>query len=360
MEENDISLIGGYTRPFWFPFASVYVPVTPCVLDGSLSFLEMVWKLLKDLNKVVEAANANHTDILTIVNEINTIYGMIEAKLSYLEVTFEDNDGTITANKSLDEIVEGYGSGIVIGRLTVNEKDKFYIALGYDDMENRKHVSFYSLDGLYLDEINVYPGTIARHTYTLITSAGGTFTGPISVPAPTEDGHAATKKYVDDQDAATLQSANSYAANQASAAEAAAKNYADTYFVTKTGDSGSTYAKRQSTERYFTNIPAYPETLTLDGLMQKLGRWYEEINIKISNVIITETSGVYSADKTFVDVHQLVSEHFEVRCIMQGRNVATPNNILRVEEYGTNKIIFANSGYQLTWNSDDTISVITL
>ena len=65
----------------------------------------MVWKLLKDLNKVVDAANANHTDILTIANEINTIYGMMAAKLSYLEVTFEDNDGKITADKELDEIV---------------------------------------------------------------------------------------------------------------------------------------------------------------------------------------------------------------------------------------------------------------
>lgn len=358
MEENGISLIGGYTRPFWFPFASVYVPVTPCVLDGSLSFLEMDWKLLKDLNKVVEAANANHTDILTIVEEINTIYGMMAAKLSYLEVTFEDNDGTITADKELDEIVEGYGSGIVIGRLTVNEKDKFYIALGYDDMQSRKHVSFYSLDGLYLDEINVYAETIARHTYTLITSAGGTFTGPVNVPAPTEDAHAATKKYVDDQDAATLQSANSYAANQASAAEAAAKTYADTYFVTKTGDSGSTYAKREMTDRNFTDIPTAPETLTLDGLMQKLGRWYIEIKNKVSDVTISDTLP-YTADKAFVDVYQLVSEGQEVRCIYTGTGIRD-KKVLRVENYGPGSILFRNNDYELTWSSDETITVTSL
>lgn len=41
--------------------------------------------------------------------------------------------------------------------------------------------------------------------------SGGTFTGAVTVQTPTEDGHAATKKYVDDNDATTLQSAKDYA-----------------------------------------------------------------------------------------------------------------------------------------------------
>lgn len=40
---------------------------------------------------------------------------------------------------------------------------------------------------------------------------GGTFTGPVNVQTPTQDGNAATKKYVDDNDAETLQSAKDYA-----------------------------------------------------------------------------------------------------------------------------------------------------
>ena len=41
--------------------------------------------------------------------------------------------------------------------------------------------------------------------------SGGTFTGAVSIQEPTQDSHAATKKYVDDQDEATLTAAKSYA-----------------------------------------------------------------------------------------------------------------------------------------------------
>lgn len=343
MEERDITTIGGFIKPFWFPFASVYVPVTPCVLDGSLSFLEMVWKLLKDLNKVVEAANANHTDILTIVTEIERIYGLIAEKLSYLEVNFTENDGTVTADKTLEEILAAYEDGIVLGRMTVSGNEYFYIALGHTVTGQRENVAFYALHGLTLDEIKVYDDSITHTTSTLITTAGGTFTGPVNVPSPTEDAHAATKKYVDDQDAATLVSA---------------KNYADNNFVSNTGNAGSTYGTRSNTDRDFTDIPASPSTITINELLAKLGRWYVEIANKVSDVTISDTLP-YTANKTFVDVYQLISEGQEVRCIYTGTGIRD-KKVLRIENYGPGSMLFKNNDYELTWSSDETITVTSL
>lgn len=343
MEERDITTIGGFIKPFWFPFASVYVPVTPCVLDGSLSFLEMVWKLLHDLNKVVEAANANHTDILTLVSQIEILTGQIAGKLSYLEVNFTENDGTVTADKTLEEILAAYEDGIVIGRITLGGNEYFYIALGHTVTGQRENVAFYALNGLTLDEIKVYADSVTRTTATLITTAGGTFTGPINVPAPTEDANAATKKYVDDQDAATLVSA---------------KSYADNNFVANEGNSGSTYGTRSNTDRDFTDIPASPETITINELLAKLGRWYVEIANKVSDVTISDTLP-YTANKTFVDVYQLVSEGQEVRCIFSGGGIRD-KKVLRIENYGPGSMLFKNNDYELTWSSDETITVTSL
>ena len=342
MEERDITTVGGFIKPFWFPFASVYVPVTPCVLDGSLSFLEMVWKLLKDLNKVVEACNQNHTDILTIVAEIERIYGLIAEKLSYLEVNFTEDDGTLTADKTLAQILEAFDDGIVLGRMTAAGHEYFYIALGHTVTGQRENVAFYALNGLDLDEIKVYADSVTRTTSTLITTAGGTFTGPVNVPAPTEDANAATKKYVDDQDAATLSSAKTWVSNN---------------YVGNEGNAGSTYGTRNSTDRNFTDIPASPETITVNELLAKLGRWYVEIANKVSDVTITESGGVYSANKTFEDVYQLVIEGQEVRCIYTSTEGTRNKNVLRVEKYGSTSILFKNNDYTLTWASDETITL---
>ena len=344
MEERDITTIGGFIKPFWFPFASVYVPVTPCVLDGSLSFLEMVWKLLHDLNKVVEAANANHADILTLVSQIEILAGQIAGKLSYLEVNFTENDGTVTADKTLGQILAAYEDGIVIGRMTVSGNEYFYIALGHTVTGQRENVAFYALHGLDLDEIKVYADSLSHTTVTLITTAGGTFTGPVNVPAPTEDANAATKKYVDDQDAATLSSAKTWVSNN---------------YVANDGNAGSTYGTRNSTDRNFTDIPASPTTITVNELLAKLGRWYVEIANKVSDVTITESGGVYSASKTFADVYQLVIEGQEVRCIYTTTDATRSHNVLRVENYGSASILFKNNIYTLTWSSDETITVTT-
>ena len=318
---KNIDITGSYHKPFWFPFASVYVPVTPCVLDGSLSFLEMVWKLLRDLNKTIEATNANHTDILTLVDEINKLYG---SKLSYIVVNFTQPNpmlAEITADTDYTDIVKAYAEGIVLGQFNGD----LYIALGYDS--DNKVVSFYSLNGVNLRRIEDNENRVSYYNEQIITNNGGTITGILNLTRiPAAGNEAANKKYVDDrdvntlqeaeayadqqdaitlqaaktyadqQDTITLQAAKSYADKQGTIALQAAKTYADqqdeialqdakTYadqnFVHNNGNSGNTYASRDSTESTFTNIPV-DSSITISNLLAKLARWYDEIKNKIT------------------------------------------------------------------------------
>ena len=304
---KNIDITGSYHKPFWFPFASVYVPVTPCVLDGSLSFLEMVWKLLRDLNKTIEATNANHTDILTLVDEINKLYG---SKLSYIVVNFTQPNpmlAEITADTDYTDIVNAYAEGIVLGQFNGD----LYIALGYDS--DNKVVSFYSLNGVNLRRIEDNENRVSYYNEQIITNNGGTITGILNLTRmPAAGNEAANKKYVDDRDVNTLQEAEAYADQQDAITLQAAKTYADkqdtitlqaaktyadqqdeitlqdakTYadqnFVRNNGNSGNTYASRDITEAEFTNIPTAPDTITITALLAKLARWYDEIKNKIT------------------------------------------------------------------------------
>lgn len=92
------------------PLNSVYTPVIPCVLDGNLSFLEMVWKLLYHINVIVEAVNANHGDIKDLAQAINEL---IVDKLSVMWVEVDFTAKPIKANKTFAEIAEGMRKGIV-------------------------------------------------------------------------------------------------------------------------------------------------------------------------------------------------------------------------------------------------------
>ena len=237
----NIDITGSYHKPFWFPFASVYVPVTPCVLDGSLSFLEMVWKLLRDLNKTIEATNANHTDILTLVDEINKLYG---SKLSYIVVNFTQSNpllAEITADTDYTDIVKAYADGIVLGQFNGD----LYIALGYDS--DNKVVSFYSLNGVNLRRIEDNENRISYYNEEIITNNGGTITGILNLTRTPIDGNeAANKKYVDNQDAITLQVAKTYADQQDEITLKDAKTYADQQDEI-TLQAAKTYADKQDT-----------------------------------------------------------------------------------------------------------------
>ena len=439
---KNIDITGSYHKPFWFPFASVYVPVTPCVLDGSLSFLEMVWKLLRDLNKTIEATNANHTDILTLVDEINKLYG---SKLSYIVVNFTQPNpllAVITADTDYTDIVKAYAEGIVIGQFNGD----LYIALGYDS--DNKVVSFYSLNGINLRRIEDNENRISYYNEKIITNNGGTITGILNLThTPTDGNEAANKKYVDDrdvntlqaaktyadqqdeitlkdaktyaeqQDAITLQAAKTYADQQDAITLQAAKTYADTQdeitlkdaktyaeqqdtitlqaaktyadqqdeitlqaaktyadqqdeitlkdaktyaeqnFVHTNGNSGRTYASRNITEAEFTNIPTAPYTITITALLEKLARWYVEIKNKITRATVTVDNAVYSCDKTFAEMYQLITDGQEVQIAFNDpllSNVGT--SIMRLERYTTTTITFTGDNHTCTINNSDVIT----
>ena len=439
---KNIDITGSYHKPFWFPFASVYVPVTPCVLDGSLSFLEMVWKLLRDLNKTIEATNANHTDILTLVDEINKLYG---SKLSYIVVNFTQPNpllAEITADTDYTDIVKAYADGIVLGQFNGG----LYIALGYDS--DTKVVSFYSLNGVNLRRIEDNENRISYYNEEIITNNGGTITGILNLTRTPADGNeAANKKYVDNQDAITLQAAKTYADQQDEITLQAAKTYADkqdtltlqmaktyadqqdeitlqaaktyadkqdeitlknaktyaeqqdaitlqaaktyadqqdeitlqaaktyadqqdeitlkdakTYadqnFVRTNGNSGRTYASRNITEAEFTNIPTAPDTITITALLEKLARWYEEIKNKITRATVTVDNAVYSCDKTFAEMYQLITAGQEVQIAFSDpllSNVGT--SIMRLERYTTTTITFTGDNHTCTINNSDVIN----
>ena len=439
---KNIDITGSYHKPFWFPFASVYVPVTPCVLDGSLSFLEMVWKLLRDLNKTIEATNANHTDILTLVDEINKLYG---SKLSYIVVKFTQPNpmlAEITADTDYSDIIKAYAEGIVLGQFNGD----LYIALGYDS--DNKVVSFYSLNGINLRRIEHNENRISYYNEEIITNNGGTITGILNLTRPPADGNeAANKKYVDNQDAITLQAAKTYADQQDEITLQAAKTYADkqdtiilqaaktyaeqldeitlqaaktyadqqdeitlqaaktyadeqdeitlkaaktyadqqdaitlqaaktyadeqdeitlkdakTYadqnFVRTNGNSGRTYASRNITEAELTNIPTAPDTITITALLEKLARWYEEIKNKITRATLTVDNGVYSCDKTFAEMYELITDGQEVQITFNDprlSNVGT--SIMRLERYTTTTITFTGDNHTCTINNSNVIT----
>ena len=438
----NIDITGSYHKPFWFPFESVYVPVTPCVLDGSLSFLEMVWKLLRDLNKTIEATNANHTDILTLVDEINKLYG---SKLSYIVVNFTQPNpmlAEITADADYSVIIKAYAEGIVLGQFNGD----LYIALGYDSDD--KVVSFYSLNGINLRRIEDNENRISYYNEEIITNNGGTITGVLNLTrTPATGNEAANKKYVDDrdvntlqeaeayadqqdaitlqaaktyadkqdtitlqmaktyadeqdaitlqtaktyadtqdeitlkdaktfaeqQDAITLQAAKTYADTQDEITLEAAKTYADTQdeitlkdaktyaeqnFVRTNGNSGHTFASRNISEAEFTNIPTAPDTITITALLEKLARWYEEIKNKITRATVTVDNAVYSCDKTFAEMYQLITDGQEVQIAFNDpllSNVGT--SIMRLERYTTTTITFTGDNHTCTINNSNVIT----
>ena len=438
----NIDITGSYHKPFWFPFASVYVPVTPCVLDGSLSFLEMVWKLLRDLNKTIEATNANHTDILTLVDEINKLYG---SKLSYIVVNFTQPNpllAEITADTDYSDIIKAYAEGIVLGQFNGD----LYIALGYDS--DNKVVSFYSLNGVNLRRIEDNENRVSYYNEQIITNNGGTITGILNLTRTPADGNeAANKKYVDDrdvnalqaaktyadqqdaitlqaaktyadkqdtitlqaaktyadqqdtitlqaaktyadqqdeitlkdaktyaeqQDAITLQAAKTYADQQDAITLQAAKTYADqqdeitlkdakTYadqnFVRTNGNSGHTFASRNISEAEFTNIPTAPDTITITALLEKLARWYQEIKNKITRAILTVDNNVYTCNKTFAEMYQLITDGQEVQIAFNDpllSNVGT--SLMRLERYTTTTITFTGDNHTCTINNSNVIS----
>lgn len=67
--------------PIRFPWMSVYTPVVPCTIDGSLSLLEMCAKMLHALNDVITVTNGTQSDMTQlaayVADQVANMYDII-------------------------------------------------------------------------------------------------------------------------------------------------------------------------------------------------------------------------------------------------------------------------------------------
>ena len=238
------------------PLNSVYTPVIPCVLDGNLSFLEVLWKILHHINVIVDGVNANHGDIEDLAQAINELDA---DKLSVMWVELDLTVRPIKANKTFAEIAEGMKKGIVFLTNGKNENKLIAIPVAVTDnliifynIESENAVSFIiksdesvtmieyrfattNLPTSFFATVNfndeVY---FAKHSefdettrfYKLISADSG-----ITVPTATAASDrklAANLEYTDKQDAAVQKAAKIYTDTKCGETLAAAKAYADT------------------------------------------------------------------------------------------------------------------------------------
>ena len=253
------------------PLNSVYTPVIPCVLDGNLSFLEVLWKILYHINVIVDGVNANHGDIEDLAQAINELDA---DKLSVMWVELDLTVRPIKANKTFAEIAEGIKKGIVFfttkfdgGTLifspvyvadtkirfsAIGGKNEGVITIRPDESVTLDGYTFATEDRdttfqeqvTFNSTVDFNKFTEFRETtrfYKLITADSG-----ITVPTATaasgrklaanleyvgnvsEQTLVAAKTYADTQDAAMLTAAKEYADKQDTAVQKAAKIYADT------------------------------------------------------------------------------------------------------------------------------------
>ena len=253
------------------PLNSVYAPVIPCVLDGNLSFLEVLWKILHHINVIVDGVNANHGDIEDLAQAINELDA---DKLSVMWVELDLTVRPIKANKTFAEIAEGMKKGIVL--LTIKSEDKIITFIPI--YSSNKAINFLHIDAKNEGIVSIRPDesvtlyqysfatedhpttfqeevtfnktvyfnkfTEFRETtrfYKLITADSG-----IIVPTATaasgrglaanleyvgnvcSETLVAAKTYADTQDTAMLTAAKEYTDKQDAAVQKAAKIYADT------------------------------------------------------------------------------------------------------------------------------------
>lgn len=283
------------------PLNSVYTPVIPCVLDGNLSFLEVLWKILYHINVIVDGVNANHGDIEDLAQAINEL---IEDKLSVMWVELDVGARPIKANKTFAEIAEGmkrgivfltlknedeiiifipiYSSNIAINFLHIDGKQEMIVGIRQDESVTLNEYSFATEDhNTTFQEQVTFNNTVDFNKFTefhettefykLITADSG-----ITVPTATaasgrklaanleyvgnvsEQTLAAAKTYADTQDTAMLTAAKEYTDKQDAAVQKAAKIYADT----KCGETlaaAKTYADTQD-ETNLASAKEYTDT----------------------------------------------------------------------------------------------------
>lgn len=237
------------------PLNSVYTPVIPCVLDGNLSFLEVLWKILYHINVIVDGVNANHGDIEDLAQAINELDA---DKLSVMWVELDPTARPIKANKTFAEIAEGMRKGIVFVTISGNGNKIIAIPVVVTDnlilfynIQSENALSFIiksdesvtmieykfattNIPSAFFASVSfneeVYFAKYSEFAettrfYKLITSDSG-----IIVPTATAASGrklAANLEYVGNVSEQTLAAAKTYADTQDTAMLTAAKEYAD-------------------------------------------------------------------------------------------------------------------------------------
>ena len=143
MEDNDARTtftptFTGIHRLFRLPFASVYVPVIPCVYDGTLSILELIARIHHNLNQVIEACNQNHTDIMNLSIYIDSV---IDDLTAYIDA---QDAATLGASKD-------YADGLVaaLREWTVEQLALKQDLLTFDDTPTDGSSNPVTSDGIY-------------------------------------------------------------------------------------------------------------------------------------------------------------------------------------------------------------------
>ena len=201
----DINLVGRYHRPYHFNWFSVFAPVVPYVYDGSLSLLEMVHKLLLYINKVNQAVNENHTDIINLAKlveelaaqcaELPELIARIEELIAMLPPFYTVNIALNGETAELDKSIEEIRNAIEEGKVPVGIVDGSIIAV-YDS-ENETFQFNHNKYFTVIERISSTTGFVV--TTATITEHGGTISGFLTLlNNPVNDTDAVNKKYVDD------------------------------------------------------------------------------------------------------------------------------------------------------------------
>lgn len=351
------------------PLNSVYTPIIPCVLDGNLSFLEMVWKLLYHINIIVDGVNANHGDIEDLAQAINELDA---DKLSVMWVELDLAVRPIKANKTFAEISEGMRKGIVflttkfddgtvilvphyvgdsnIYFSCIHGKTEVMVRISPDESVTLLEYNFATENSATAFQEQVtFNNTVDFNNFTefhettrfykLITADSG-----ITVPtATTASGRAlaanleyvgnacsetltAAKTYADTQDAAMLTAAKEYTDKQ----DAAVQKAATIYTNTKCGETlaaAKTYADTQD-ETTLTSAKTYT-------------------NSKFAPVaIVKNVDGSLTADSTFSTIYLNITRGVVVDVKFSSENNRNSTYIMRNTIITPTKLTFI--GYDET------------
>lgn len=339
------------------PLNSVYTPVIPCVLDGNLSFLEVLWKILYHINVIVDGVNANHGDIEDLAQAINELDA---DKLSVMWVELDITARPIKANKTFAEIAEGMKKGIVFLTIEGNgnkmiaipvvltntliqfyhinsenatsfiiKSDESVTMTDYQFATTNLSTAFFA-DVSFNDEVYFAEHSEFHETtrfYKLITADSG-----ITVPTATAASGrklAANLEYVGNVSEQTLAAAKTYADTQDTAMLTAAKEYTDKQ-DTAVQKAATIYTNTKCGE---TLAAAKEYADTQDTAVQKAAKIYAD----------TKCGETLAAAKTYADTQD-------------------ETNLASAKEYTDNKFVHVSiiKNADGTLTADNTFSTIYL